>query len=99
IGDSPVMRALVGPASFPAASDDAALLESARTSAVSFNHPAGTRRSGTDDASVVDPLLRVHGIEGLRVADASVMPALPRAHIHAPSVMIGERAAEFMSTR
>ncbi|MFD6153267.1 GMC family oxidoreductase [Streptomyces sp. NPDC060243] len=99
IGDSPVMRALVGPASFPAATDDAALLESARRSAVSFNHPAGTCRSGTDDASVVDPLLRVHGIDGLRVADASVMPALPRAHIHAPSVMIGERAAEFMSTR
>lgn len=98
IGDSPVMRAFVGPPSFPVATDDNTLLGSARASAVSFNHPAGTCRAGADNASVVDAHLRVHGITGLRVADASVMPTLPRAHIHAPSIMIGERAAELMHT-
>jgi choline dehydrogenase len=94
--DSPIMRALIGPASFPTATDDAALLESARTSTFSMNHPAGTCRAGVDELSVVDPALQVHGITGLRVADASVMPALPRGNTHAPSVMIGERAAELI---
>jgi choline dehydrogenase len=51
---------------------------------------------GTDDASVVDPSLRVRGVEGLRVADASIMPRINRGHTHAPSVMIGERAADLI---
>nr|WP_272920589.1 GMC family oxidoreductase [Streptomyces sp. SID8367] len=93
IGDAAAMRAFGGPPPSPVASDDGALMASARTSTVSYNHPAGTCRSGIDGASVVDAQLGVHGIRGLRVADASVMPALPRAHLHAPSIMIGERAA------
>ncbi|SDM78650.1 GMC family oxidoreductase [Actinacidiphila guanduensis] len=97
IADSPILRALIGPASFPAATDDASLLESARTSTISTNHPVGTCRAGLDEESVVDPALRVHGITGLRVVDASVMPALPRGNTHAPSVMIGERAAELIT--
>jgi choline dehydrogenase-like flavoprotein len=59
-------------------------------------HPAGTCRMGTDDASVVDPELRVRGVHGLRVADASVMPTLIRGHTHAPSVLIGEKAADLI---
>jgi choline dehydrogenase-like flavoprotein len=54
---------------------------------------------GIDDASVVDPQLRVRGVEGLRVADASVMPTIIRGHTHAPSVVIGERAAELIAAR
>ncbi len=59
-------------------------------------HPAGTCRMGRDDASVVDPQLRVRGVDGLRVADASVMPAIVRGHTHAPSVLIGEKASDLI---
>lgn len=57
-------------------------------------HPTSTARMGTDDASVVDPHLRVRGVQGLRVADASVMPTIVRGHTNAPT--IGEKAAEFI---
>ena len=60
-------------------------------------HPAGTCRMGSDSGSVVDPHLRVRGIDGLRVADASVMPTLPRGHTNWPTVMIAERASTFVS--
>ena len=59
-------------------------------------HPVATCRMGTDDASVVDPELRVRGVDGLRVADASVMPTLIRGHTHAPSVLVGEMAADLI---
>jgi choline dehydrogenase len=60
-------------------------------------HPAGTCRMGSDAGSVVDPQLRVRGISGLRVADASVIPALPRGHTNWPTVMIAERASELVA--
>ena len=56
----------------------------------------GTCRMGSDEASVVDPQLRVRGVDGLRVADASVMPAIIRGHTHAPCVLIGEKAADLI---
>ncbi|WP_439618283.1 GMC family oxidoreductase [Shinella sp.] len=59
-------------------------------------HPAGTCRMGDDDMAVVDPKLRVHGIERLRVADASVMPTLISGNPNSVCIMIGERAAEFL---
>jgi choline dehydrogenase len=71
----------------------------ARNAVTTYFHPAGSCRMGTDALSVVDPQLRVHGIDGLRVADASIMPAITTGNTNAPSIMIGERAAEFMRTQ
>jgi choline dehydrogenase len=59
-------------------------------------HPVGTCRMGSDAASVVDPELRVRGVDGVRVADASVMPTIIRGHTHAPALVIGEKAAELI---
>ncbi|WP_341994858.1 GMC family oxidoreductase N-terminal domain-containing protein [Microbacterium sp. LWH7-1.2] len=62
-------------------------------------HPVGTARMGTDAASVVDPDLRVRGVSGLRVADASVMPTVIRGHTNAPAIVIGEVAADLILGR
>ncbi len=62
-------------------------------------HPVGTARMGSDEASVVDPELRVRGVSGLRVADASVMPTLIRGHTNAPAIVIGEVAADLIRGR
>ncbi|WP_347268235.1 GMC oxidoreductase [Paracoccus sp. (in: a-proteobacteria)] len=59
-------------------------------------HPAGSSRAGTDDLAVVDPQLRVHGVEGLRVADASIMPTLVSGNPNAVCIMIGERLSAMM---
>jgi choline dehydrogenase len=62
-------------------------------------HPVGTARMGSDDASVVDPELRVRGVAGLRVADASVIPTLIRGHTNAPAIVVGEVAADLIRGR
>jgi choline dehydrogenase-like flavoprotein len=59
-------------------------------------HPVGSCRMGSDDRAVVDPELRVRGIDGLRVADASVMPSIVGGNTNAASIMIGERCAELV---
>ncbi|MBC9227343.1 choline dehydrogenase [Aeromicrobium sp. 636] len=59
-------------------------------------HPTSTCAMGTVEGSVVDPQLRVHGVEGLRVADASVMPRVTRGNTNAPTIMIGEKAADLI---
>jgi choline dehydrogenase len=87
-----------GPALDPVTDADsaAALVEYVRRSCDTMFHPAGTCRMGLDTGAVVDPRLRVHGIEGLRVADASIMPTVVNAAINAVCIMIGERVAEFI---
>jgi choline dehydrogenase len=65
-----------------------------RSSYSTIYHPACTCKMGVDALAVVDPELRVYGVEGLRVADASVMPLITSANTHAPTMMIAERAAD-----
>jgi choline dehydrogenase len=91
----PAIRELIEAELVPGAieNDQAAIEEDIRARAATFFHPSGTCRMGSDPTAVVDPRLRVNGIEGLRVADASIMPAALNACTHAPTIMIGEKAA------
>lgn len=76
--------------------DDAGLEAFIRAKAETIYHPVGTCRMGSDAMAVVDPQLRVRGIDGLRVIDASVMPSLPTGNTNAPTIMIAERAASLI---
>jgi len=80
----------------PALQSDADLDAWIRSTASTVFHPVGTCRMGHGPQAVVDGRLRVHGIDGLRVADASIMPSLPGCNTNAPSMMIGSRAADFL---
>lgn len=101
-----LMEALVDQPSFkrrvtaeigePSGDTDASLLAYIRRKAVSVFHPVGTCRMGSDQDAVVDPKLRVQGVQGLRVVDASVMPDLISGNTNAASIMIGEKGADLI---
>ncbi|MFD3457691.1 GMC family oxidoreductase [Streptomyces sp. NPDC058691] len=80
----------------PEATDDAALGEYVRRTLAPYHHPVGTCRIGDDALSVVDTELRVHDVEGLRIADGSVIPSIPSANTNATVYAIAERAAEML---
>jgi choline dehydrogenase len=67
-----------------------------RRAAGHIYHPVGTCRMGSDDSAVLDPQLRVRGVHGLRVVDASVMPLIPSGNTNAPSIMVGEKGADLI---
>ena len=97
-GQAPMSR-LRGRPFLPAAghtSSDEQLLGHIRQWAQTLYHPVGTCAMGSGETAVVDPQLRVHGIEGLRVVDASVMPTVPRGNTNAPTIMIAEKAADLI---
>jgi choline dehydrogenase-like flavoprotein len=99
IAKSPALKDIIGEIARPLGATDLGeeTLERALNSlSHTIYHPVGTCRMGSDDASVVDPELRVRGVDGLRVAAASVMPTIIRGHTHAPSVLIGEKAADLI---
>ncbi|MEM9781884.1 MAG: GMC family oxidoreductase N-terminal domain-containing protein [Pseudomonadota bacterium] len=76
--------------------NDAAILDWARSTATTIYHPTGTCRMGPDGGAVVDHRLRVHGVEGLRVADCSIMPLITSGNTNAPAIMIGEKASDMI---
>ena len=85
----------------PEAQSDAALDAFVREHAESAYHPCGTCRMGRadDPEAVVDPECRVIGVEGLRVADSSIFPRITNGNLNAPSIMVGEKASDFLLGR
>ena len=90
----PYVRREVKPG--PDAADEGALLDFCRSSGATIFHPSGTCRMGTDAGAVLDPRLRVRGVEALRVVDCSAMPTLVSGNTNAPAVMMGEKAADMV---
>ncbi len=80
----------------PEVTDDAGLLEYARTTGQTSWHPISSCRMGTDAMAVVDARLRVRGVQGLRVVDASIMPTMASPNTNAPAIMIGEKGADLV---
>jgi choline dehydrogenase len=80
----------------PAVNTDEEIAAWVRATVATTGHPACTAAMGTEPDSVLDPQLRVRGVRGLRVADASALPRIPRANTNAPAIMVGERCADFM---
>ena len=97
----PAMRAYTGEEVFPGLSvrSDEALLSYINQRAKTVCHPVGTCKMGDDEMAVVDPQLRVRGVRNLRVVDASIMPNLISGNTNAPSIMIGEKAADMILGR
>ncbi|HTD58349.1 MAG TPA: GMC family oxidoreductase N-terminal domain-containing protein [Solirubrobacteraceae bacterium] len=98
IAASEPLAAVLGRELFPGAEleDEEDLVEDLRRRVDLLYHPVGTCRMGSDETAVVDPELRVRGVEGLRVVDASIMPLIPGANTNAPTIMVAERAADLI---
>jgi choline dehydrogenase len=98
IGEAPAMDGLRGEEFSPGkdVETNAQILEWIRTNSQTAYPPVGTCRMGQGADTVVDERLRVHGVEGLRVADASIFPTMPSGNTNAPAIMVGEKAAEIL---
>ena len=93
---SPLAECISEPLYAPASDSDADIEAHIRTTMQTLYHPVGTCRMGPDESSVVDTELRVRGVQGLRVVDASVMPTVPRGNTNAPTIAVAERAADLI---
>jgi choline dehydrogenase len=91
---TPLLMSEIAPGADRTTDDE--ILDWVRNAAETTYHPVGTCKMGSDPAAVVDSQLRVHGITGLRIADASIMPTLTSGNTNAPSIMIGEKAADML---
>ncbi len=96
LAQTKALSALIESELRPSPLNDDELIAYFRETATTVFHPCGSCRMGRDDGAVVDPELRAHGLQGLRIADASVMPSIPSTNIHAASIMIGEKAADLV---
>jgi choline dehydrogenase/4-pyridoxate dehydrogenase len=99
VGAQFAMRAFIEREIAPGSDADADIDALIRANGITVHHPIGTCRMGFDPLAVVDPTLRVRGVERLRVVDASVMPDLVGGNINAPVIMIAEKAADFIRGR
>jgi choline dehydrogenase len=95
-GQGPLARYLESPWQLPTSPSDDDFVEHIRRNAQTLYHPVATCSMGTGEDAVVDPELRVRGVAGLRVVDASVMPVVPRGNTNAPTVMVAEKAADLI---
>jgi choline dehydrogenase len=93
---SPLAECISGPLYVPASDSDADIEAHVRATTQTLYHPVGTCRMGSDPTAVVDTELRLRGVEGLRVVDASVMPTVPRGNTNAPTIAVAERAADLI---
>ena len=96
VGNSNAFKALVAGEAAPGPRDRAGMLDFIRKSAVTYWHQSCTAKMGRDAMSVVDGRLKVYGIDGLRIADSSIMPRITVGNTMAPCVVIGERAADLI---
>ncbi len=96
LGNSEGLSPLVAAETAPGARDRSGMIDFVRRSAVTYWHQTSTAKMGRDNMSVVDNELKVYGIEGLRIADASIMPRITTGNTMAPCVVIGERAADLI---
>jgi len=94
----PLVHALGQPATDSSRPElsDRAIIKDIRICSSTLFHPVGTCKMGNDTMAVVDDRLRVHGIKGLRVADASIMPKIVGGNTNAPTIMIGEKASDMI---
>ncbi|MGN6780777.1 MAG: GMC family oxidoreductase [Marmoricola sp.] len=95
-GQGPLARHLTTPFHLSENPSDDELVEHIRNQTQTLYHPVATCAMGTGEDAVVDPALRVRGVEGLRVVDASVMPVVPRGNTNAPTIMVAEKAADLI---
>ena len=97
--DAPALREYCGVERFPGEDrvERDAIVAAIRRHVETVYHPVGTCRMGRDAMSVVSPRLEVHGVDGLRVADASIMPLITNGNTNAPAIMIGEKAADLVA--
>ncbi|MEO5654257.1 MAG: GMC oxidoreductase, partial [Marmoricola sp.] len=95
-GQGPIASHLDRPWQLPSSPSEDDLLEHLRKWTQTLYHPVATCAMGSGEDAVVDPELRVRGVKGLRVVDASVMPVVPRGNTNAPTVMIAEKAADLI---
>lgn len=99
ISHEPALKKIIKKQLTPSLNSDQAIIDFIRTSCMSYAHPVGTCAMGMAEESVVDPQLKVYGVQGLRIADASVMPNITSGNTNAPTLMIGEFASKLITTQ